>query len=214
VTVAYAIVVVGTSWGGLSAVRELIKALPRGFTLPLVVVQHRHPESDHLLSTLLQDSTPLPVSEVEDKSPIASGGVYLAPADYHLLVEDGHFSLSMDEPVQYSRPSIDVTFASVADAYGRRAVGVVLTGANADGARGLRRIVDRGGLGFVQTPATAESPPMPTAAMEAVPEARVMTIAEIGAALGALPMHRVESGASVRATRPGGARGDRAPDAR
>ena len=211
---AYAIVVVGTSWGGLSAVRELIKALPRAFTLPLVVVQHRHPESDHLLSTLLQDTTPLPVSEVEDKSPIAPGGVYLAPADYHLLVEDGHFSLSMDEPVQYSRPSIDVAFASVADAYGRRAVGVVLTGANADGARGLRRIVDRGGLGFVQTPATAESPAMPAAAMQAVPEARVMTIAEIGAALGTLPMHRVESAAATRTTRIGDAHGDRASDAR
>ena len=211
---AYAIVVVGTSWGGLSAVRELVRALPRSFTLPLVVVQHRHPDSDHLLSTLLQDSTPLPVSEVEDKTPILPGGVYLAPADYHLLVEDGHFSLSMDEPVQYSRPSIDVAFASVADVYGRRAAGVVLTGANADGARGLWRIVDRGGLGFVQTPATAESPAMPTAAMNAVPEARVATIAEIGAALGMLPMHRIDSAVAARATRSGDARGDRAPDAR
>jgi two-component system chemotaxis response regulator CheB len=206
VTVAYAIVVVGTSWGGLSAVRELVRALPRSFVLPLVVVQHRHPDSDHLLSTLLQDSTPLPVSEVEDKAPIAPGGIYLAPADYHLLVEDGHFSLSMDEPVQYSRPSIDVAFASVADVFGRRAVGVVLTGANADGARGLRRLVDRGGLGFVQTPATAESPAMPAAAMKAVPEARVMAIAEIGAALGTLPAQPVESAAGMRA--------DRAPDAR
>lgn len=212
--VAYAIVVVGTSWGGLSAVRELVGALPRDFTLPLVVVQHRHPESDHLLSTLLQDSTPLPVSEVEDKAPIVPGGVYLAPADYHLLVEDGHFSLSMDEPVQYSRPSIDVAFASVADEYGRRAVGVVLTGANADGARGLRRIVDRGGLGFVQTPTTAESPAMPAAATQAVPEARVMTIAEIGAALGTLPMHQVGSAVATRATRIDVRRADRAPDAR
>ncbi|HXD50156.1 MAG TPA: chemotaxis protein CheB [Gemmatimonadaceae bacterium] len=203
---AYAIVVVGTSWGGLSAVRELVRALPRSFALPLVVVQHRHPDSDHLLGTLLQDSTPLPVSEVEDKAPIAPGSIYLAPADYHLLVEDGHFSLSMDEPVQYSRPSIDVAFASVADVFGRRAVGVVLTGANADGARGLRRLVDRGGLGFVQTPATAESPTMPAAAMKAVPEARVMAIAEIGAALGTLPAQPVESAAAMR--------GARAPDAR
>jgi two-component system, chemotaxis family, protein-glutamate methylesterase/glutaminase len=214
VTVAYAIVVVGTSWGGLSAVRELVGALPRAFALPLVVVQHRHPESDHLLGTLLQDSTPLPVCEVEDKAPIVPGGVYLAPADYHLLVEDGHFSLSMDEPVQYSRPSIDVAFASVADVFGRRAVGVVLTGANADGSRGLRRIVDRGGLGFVQIPTTAESPAMPAAAMKAVPEARVMTIAEIGAALGTLPTHPVESAAGMRDARIGDSRRDRAPDAR
>ena len=213
----YAIVVVGTSWGGLSAVRELVRALPRAFSLPIVVVQHRHPDSDHLLSTLLQDSTPLPVSEVEDKAPIVPGGVYLAPADYHLLVEDGHFSLSMDEPVQYSRPSIDVAFASVADVYGRRAAGVVLTGANADGARGLRRIVDRGGLGFVQTPGTAESPTMPAAAIQAVPEARVMTIAEIGAALGTLPAQVAEPAAAVRVPRIADRdrrRGDRAPDAR
>jgi two-component system chemotaxis response regulator CheB len=185
--VAYEIIVVGTSWGGLSALRELIIGLPGTLGLPLVVVQHRHRQSDHLLTTLLQDETPLCVCEVEDKAPMMAGNVYVAPPDYHLLVEPGFFSLSMDEPVRFSRPSIDVTFQSAADTYGAHAVGVVLTGANADGAAGLRRIVSRGGLGFVQTPATAESPAMPQAAIDAVPEARVLTIAEIAAQIASLP---------------------------
>jgi two-component system chemotaxis response regulator CheB len=185
--VAYEIVVVGTSWGGLSALRELIVGLPATLGLPIVVVQHRHRESDHLLTTLLQDETSLCVCEVEDKAPMTAGNVYFAPADYHLLVEQGFFSLSMDEPVRFSRPSIDVTFQSAADTYGARAVGVVLTGANADGAQGLRRIVSRGGRAFVQTPATAESPTMPQAAINAVPEAQVLTIAQISAQIAALP---------------------------
>lgn len=183
----YAIVVIGTSWGGLAALRELIRGLPKTLTLPLVVVQHRHKESDNLLATLLQDRTSLSVCEVEDKAPIEPGNVYVAPADYHLLVEDGHFSLSTDDPVRFSRPSIDITMQSAADTYGERAVGVVLTGANADGANGLKRIFDRGGLALVQTPATAESPTMPAAALSHVPQALVMTIAEISEAVGALP---------------------------
>ena len=183
---AYEIVVVGTSWGGLTALRELIVGLPATLGVPIVVVQHRHRQSDHLLTTLLQDDTSLCVCEVEDKAPIAAGNVYFAPADYHLLIEHGFFSLSMDEPVRFSRPSIDVTFQSAADTYGSRAVGVVLTGANADGAQGLRRIVSRGGRAFVQLPATAESPTMPQAAITAVPEAQVLTIAEIAAQIAGL----------------------------
>ena len=180
---AYEIVVIGTSWGGLSALRELISGLPADFGLPLVLVQHRHRQSNHLLSSLLQDGTALRVCEVEDKTPIVPGNVYIAPADYHLLVEDGYFSLSTDEPVRFSRPSIDVTLQSAADTYGPRAVGVILTGANADGARGLRRIYDRGGATFVQTPETAESPAMPQSALKCVPGARALTIGEIARAL-------------------------------
>jgi two-component system chemotaxis response regulator CheB len=186
--VAYEIVAVGTSWGGLAALRQLVAALPDTFALPVVVVQHRHRDSDHLLTSLLQDRTALCVSEVEDKTPITGGTIYLAPADYHLLVEGGQFSLSTDEAVLFSRPSIDVTFTSVADAYGRRAVGVVLTGANADGARGLRRIADRGGLALVQRPETAESPTMPAAALRVVPEAHALSIAQIAGTLAALPV--------------------------
>jgi two-component system chemotaxis response regulator CheB len=186
--VAYEIVVVGTSWGGLAAIRQLITALPSTFALPIVVVQHRHKDSNHLLTSLLQDRTSLCVCDVEDKAPIAGGNIYLAPPDYHLLVDHGQFSLSTEEAVLFSRPSIDVTFTSVADAYGEHAVGVVLTGANADGAQGLRRIFDRGGLAFVQRPDTAESAIMPSAAIQAVPKARVLPIADIAAALGSLPV--------------------------
>ena len=185
---AYEIVVVGTSWGGLAAIRQLIGGLPPAFALPIVVVQHRHKNSDHLLTSLLQDHTPLCVCDVEDKAPIAGGNIYVAPADYHLLVDHGQFSLSTEEAVLFSRPSIDVTFTSVADAYGPRAVGVILTGANADGAQGLRRIFDRGGLAFVQRPETAESAPMPAAAIRAVPAARALTIPEIAARLASLPV--------------------------
>lgn len=184
---AYEIVVVGTSWGGLTALRELITGLPGALGVPVVVVQHRHRQSNHVMATLLQDETPLCVCEAEDKAPLEAGNVYVAPADYHLLVERGFLSLSTDEPVRFSRPSIDVTFRSAADAYGAHTVGVILTGANADGAEGLRRIVDRGGLAFVQLPATAESPAMPAAALDAVPQARVLTIEEIARAIAELP---------------------------
>jgi len=183
----YEIVVVGTSWGGLAALRTLIAGLPRDFTLPIAVVQHRHKDSDRLLVTLLQERTPLTVCEVEDKQPILPGFLFVAPPDYHLLVEQGHFSLSIDAPVRYSRPSIDVAFTSAADSYGPRAVGIVLTGANADGAEGLSRIAERGGLAVVQSPSTAESPTMPRAALEAVPAARVLPITAIADLLATLP---------------------------
>src|SRR5918992_615726 len=157
----YEIVVVGTSWGGLAALRALTAPLPRDFGLAMAVVQHRHKDSDRLLATLLQERTALTVCEVEDKQPILPGFLFIAPADYHLLVERGHFSLTIDAPVRYSRPSIDVAFTSAADTYGAGTIGVVLTGANADGAEGLSQIAKRGGLAIVQSPSTAESPTMP-----------------------------------------------------
>jgi two-component system chemotaxis response regulator CheB len=184
--VAYSIVVVGTSWGGLNALRELVGGLPADFRIPTVLVQHRHRQSDHLLSTFLQERTPLAVAEVEDKMPIEPGSIFIAPADYHLLIDRGFFALSTDAPVRYSRPSIDVTFYSAADAYAAATVGVVLTGANADGSRGLRRIFDRGGLTLVQEPSTAESPTMPSAALRCVPAAKALPIKQIAATLGAL----------------------------
>ena len=114
---------------------------------------------------------------------VAPGRVYIAPADYHLLVEPGHFALSTDAPVLFSRPSIDVLFESIADSYGAAAMGVVLTGANHDGARGLRRMVDRGACAIVQDPESAESPTMPRAAASLVPEAQVLPLSEIGSAI-------------------------------
>jgi two-component system chemotaxis response regulator CheB len=185
--VGYDVAVVGTSWGGLAALRMLVSGLPESFQMAVVLVQHRHKDSDHLLRALLQERTALPVCEVEDKMPIEHGRVYVAPPDYHTLVEPGHFSLSTEAPVRYSRPSIDVTFGSAADSYGHRTVGIVLTGANNDGADGLRRISDRGGMAIVQEPSSAESAPMPTAAVAAVPRARVMTLEGIVRYLSGLP---------------------------
>ena len=185
--VGYDLVVVGTSWGGLHALRTLIGGLPDSFQMAVTLVQHRHRDSDHLLRTLLQENSSLRVFEVEDKMPLEHGHIYVAPPNYHTLVEPGHFSLSTEAPVRFSRPSIDVTFSSAADSYTHRTVGIVLTGANADGADGLRRISDRGGLALVQDPATAESPVMPAAARTAVPRARVMSLEDIATFLAALP---------------------------
>ena len=186
-SVGYAIVVVGTSWGGLAALRLLIHALPPEYVIPTAIVQHRHRDSDALLARFLQDHTHLRVCEVEDKQPIEAGWLFIAPANYHMLVEQGHFSLSTEAPVRFSRPSIDVTMISAAVAYSHRAVGVVLTGANADGADGLRRIAKSGGMVVIQDPATAEMKAMPVAAQQAVPTARVFPLERIAPFLGTLP---------------------------
>src|SRR5690348_1864991 len=185
--VGYDIVMVGTSWGGLAALRALVSGLPDSLCMAVTLIQHRHKDSDHLLRMLLQERSTLPVCEVEDKMPIEHGTVYVAPPDYHTLVERGFFSLSTEAPVRYSRPSIDVAFGTAADSYGHRTVGIVLTGANSDGAEGLRLISDRGGLALVQDPDSAESPTMPRAAARAVPRARVMPLEEIIRFVGELP---------------------------
>ncbi len=182
------VVAMGGSAGALDALRTILAGLPPGLNAVVVIVQHRARESE-ALADVLQLSSRLPVTEAEDKDPVEPGHVYLAPADYHLLVEPGHFALSTDEPVLFSRPSIDVFFESVADAYGKHTLGVVLTGANRDGARGLRRIVDRGGAALVQAPATAEAQTMPRAALEAVPEARTVPLPELAGAIAAWADH-------------------------
>jgi two-component system chemotaxis response regulator CheB len=172
----YSVVALGTSWGGLSAMTKLLGALPAGYPIPIVVVQHRGKDSDTLLVRLLQDATELNVCEIEDKDVLCAGTVHIAPADYHVLIEAGYLSLTIEEPVRFSRPSIDVMFSSAADTYGSGAIGVVLTGANEDGARGLARIVRAGGHGLIQDPKTAEIPIMPAAAMRAVPTAEVVPL--------------------------------------
>ena len=188
--VAYEVVLVGTSWGGLAALRSIIAALPAEFDIPLVIVQHRHRDSDAMLARFLQQHTRLRVCEIEDKQVIEPGRIFIAPANYHTLVEEGHFSLSTEAPVRYSRPSIDVAMTSAADSYAYRAVGVVLTGANADGAEGLRRIADSGGMAVVQDPNSAEVSTMPLAALRWVPTARVFALDRIAPFLGTLPSAR------------------------
>ena len=173
---SYSVVAIGTSWGGLAALTRLLGGLPADFGIPVVVVQHRSNDSERLLSQLLQDATDLRVCEIEDKDELAAGTVHLAPANYHVLIEDGYASLSIEEPVRFSRPSIDVMLTSAADTYRSAAIGVVLTGANEDGARGLAQIVGRGGRALVQDPKTAEIPIMPAAAIRAVPTAEVLKL--------------------------------------
>lgn len=175
---APAIVVVGVSAGGLRALGILLSGLPATFPVPIAVVQHRAADSV-LLASLLQARAKLRVCEVEDKQPLEAGVVHLAPPDYHLLVDRGHFSLTKDAPVAFSRPSIDVLFISAADALGPGVIGVVLTGANRDGARGLARVAARGGHTVVQEPASAEVPTMPEAALQLVPGATVLPLEAI-----------------------------------
>ena len=194
--VGYDLVVVGTSWGGLAALRTFVGGLPASFHMAVTLVQHRHRDSDHLLCTLLQERTPLLVHEIEDKMPLEPGCIYVAPPNYHTLVEPGHFSLSTEAPVRFSRPSIDVTFQSAAESYGRRTIGIVLTGANDDGSDGLRYIVERGGVGLVQDPASAESAAMPAAALRAVPTALKMLIGDLVKYVVSLP-----AGVPARETR-------------
>jgi two-component system chemotaxis response regulator CheB len=181
-----ALVVVGTSLGGLNALRALLASLPPDFSTPLAIVQHRGKGGDGGLRDLLQTSSPLPILEPDDKEPIRAGHVYLAPADYHLLVEGGHLALSTEAPVNHSRPSIDVLFESAADAYGSALVAVVLTGASDDGARGAVRVGQRGGTVIIQDPSSAESAIMPAAAAARTAATRTYTLAELGAQLIAL----------------------------
>ena len=162
----FELVVVGTSLGGLSALETLLKGLPSNFPAAVAIVQHRHKDSNIGLSHFLQSCSALPLQDAADKAAIVPGQIYLAPADYHLLVESvGRFALSTDVAVSYARPSIDVLFESAADAYGQRTIGIILTGSGSDGAAGLAKIKARGGLAIVQDPQTAESPMMPKAAI-------------------------------------------------
>jgi two-component system chemotaxis response regulator CheB len=180
----YELIVIGTSWGGLDALSRLLAGLRDELHQPIVIVQHRAPDSnDLLLAELLGTHTRRVVTDPDDKTPLQQDHVYLAPPDYHVLVEDGHLALSTDEPVRFARPSIDVLFESAADAYRDRAVGVVLTGAGDDGAAGLAAIKARGGVAIVEDPATATKDAMPRAAIEAASADAVLPIEEIPAFL-------------------------------
>lgn len=175
----FELVVVGASWGGLQALRWLLEGLPDDFPIPLVVAQHRSSDSSDVMVRVLQSHSPLAITEASDKDAIEPGHVYIAPPDYHLLVEPGSLALSTEGFVHHSRPSIDVAFESAADAYADRLVGVILTGANTDGSAGLKRIRDEGGVTVVQDPATAARPEMPSAAMAAVKGAKVLPLRKI-----------------------------------
>jgi two-component system chemotaxis response regulator CheB len=174
------VVAIGASAGGVHAISALLKALPAVFTPAVLIVVHLPPVNDSHLSELFGRLCPCPVKEAEEKEKIVPGTVYIAPPGYHLLVEqDGTFSLSVEEPVNFSRPSIDVLFETAADAYGARLAGVVLSGANEDGARGLQYIAEAGGIAFVQDPEEAEVATMPGEALRRVPSAEVLTLSKL-----------------------------------
>ena len=175
-----AAIVIGASAGALEALSVILPALPAAFDLPILVVVHVPPDKKSILAELFDAKCKVKVREAEDKEPIAGGTVYFATADYHLLVEaDKTLSLSNDDPVLYSRPSIDVLFETAADAYGPGLIAIVLTGANHDGADGLAAVVRAGGAAIVQTPEGAYAAAMPQAAIAAAPGARVLSLNEI-----------------------------------
>lgn len=174
------LVVLGVSQGAMEALRSLLNKLPPGFPAALAMVVHREKEELADLVPLLQKHCTLPLGSPLDKEIILPGHVYLAPPNYHLLVDEDHFAFSLDAPENFARPSIDVLFESAALACGAALTGIVLTGTGCDGARGLAAIRRRGGLALVQSPDEAAAREMPLAALAAVPDARILTLVGIG----------------------------------
>ena len=176
------LIAIGTSLGGLSALTRLLATMPATLRVPIAIVQHRTMTPDAGgLARLLQDHTALTIVEAEDKMAVEPGRVYLAPADYHLMVEErGLLALSTDPPIRSARPSIDVLFQTAADAYRDGLLGVVLTGASADGAEGLAAVKAYGGRAIVEDPATAECRTMPAAALAATAVDYVLPLDRIG----------------------------------
>lgn len=181
------LIVMGTSLGGLQALSTVLGQLPASLPVPVVIVQHRGVGFDGTLISLLREISALRVLDAEDKMALEPRHVYLAPADYHLLIEQrGLLALSTDPPVRSARPSIDVLFESAAQVYGPAVVGVVMTGASADGSDGLREIKRRGGLAIVEEPTSAECATMPQAALAATPAATVLPLTRIADYLAAV----------------------------
>jgi two-component system chemotaxis response regulator CheB len=177
----YKAVVIGASAGGLSALSEIVASLRADFPVPVLIVQHRAPQGDDLLSELLDEKSQIRVKEAEEKERLAAGVVYIAPANYHLLVEqDETLSFSAEEKVNFARPAIDVLFETAADAYGRGLIGIILTGAGSDGSKGLKKIGESGGLTIVLDPAFALADAMPRAAIAVSDVKHILPLAEIG----------------------------------
>jgi two-component system chemotaxis response regulator CheB len=188
------LVVIGASAGALQALSVIVPALPEDFAPAAALVVHLPPRGPSLLVSLLARRANIRTVEVEDKLPIDGGTLYIAPPDYHVLVEsDGRFTLNVDDPVNYSRPSIDVLFESAAAAFGDRLLGIVLTGANADGAFGLKCIRDAGGYTVVQDPTTAVVGEMPRAAIARANPHEVLDLNRIASLLRSLPRKEMTS---------------------
>jgi two-component system chemotaxis response regulator CheB len=181
--IASGAIVMGGSLGGMQAAQTILQALPADFAMPIVIALHRPADDADMLTPLLQRGCPLRVSEVVDKEPIEVGRVYVAPADYHVLIEVDCLSLSVDERVHHARPSIDVLFESAALVYGRRAIGVILSGAGIDGARGAAAIHEAAGTVLIESPATALRSDLPAAAIAATAVSMTLPLPQLATAL-------------------------------
>jgi two-component system, chemotaxis family, protein-glutamate methylesterase/glutaminase len=177
-------VVIGASAGGVQALSVLLPALPATMRASIFIVLHLPRDKPSVLVDIFRPKCALPVSEAEDKQPIIAGNVYFAPSNYHLLIDQGpQLALSADDPVHHSRPSIDVLFESAADIYRDRLMGIILTGANEDGAIGLAAVKDAGGITVVQQPETAQAPFMAKSALALRPADWVLPLDEIATLL-------------------------------
>lgn len=177
----YEAIVIGASAGGMNALPTILKCLNKNFPIPIIIVQHLHPHSDDYMARRLDAICSLQVKESENRETIKPGAVYLAPSNYHLLIEnDKTFSFSTEDRVNYCRPSIDVLFDSAADVYGSKLIGIILTGANNDGALGMKIIKKQGGLTVVQDPSTAEVEIMPSSAIQLTTVDYILPLEEIG----------------------------------
>jgi two-component system, chemotaxis family, protein-glutamate methylesterase/glutaminase len=177
----YEAIVIGVSSGGLKALKTVFSSLPFNFAVPVIVVQHVGPRSENSWINLLNDSCDIPIKEADEKENVATGNIYIAPSNYHLLIEkDKTFSLTIDERVNFARPSIDVLFESAADVYREKLIGIILTGSNNDGTRGVKRIKECGGTVIIQDPETAESAYMPLSAIKAVQPDYISALDQIG----------------------------------
>ncbi len=177
----YEAVVIGTSTGGMNALKKILIQLPHDFPMPIMIVQHLSPHSDNYLVKYLENLCRISVVEAEEKEKAAAGVAYIAPPNYHLMVDhEGCLQLSIDEKVNYARPAIDVLFETAADVYKDRLIGVLLTGANSDGSKGMCRIKEKGGVTIVQDPETAEADAMPRAALKAAVMDYRLSLDEIG----------------------------------
>jgi two-component system, chemotaxis family, protein-glutamate methylesterase/glutaminase len=176
----YDAIVIGTSSGGMNALKFIFSALPVDFSIPIIIVQHISPRSDNQWIKLLNNNSKLYLKEADEKEKIEQGIVYIAPPNYHLMIERNKtFSLTIDERVNYSRPSIDVLFESAAEAYKNKLIGVILTGSNNDGTKGIKRIKENGGLTIAQDPETAESSYMPASAIAAIQPDYILSLEKI-----------------------------------
>jgi two-component system chemotaxis response regulator CheB len=170
-------IVIGASAGALEALSAILPSLPGDFRPPIIIVVHIPPDKRSVLAELFQAKCRIKVIEVEDKEPVEPATAYFAPPDYHLLVEDTKtLGLTYEEPVLFSRPSIDVLFESAADVYGPDVTAILLTGANQDGAKGLAAVAEAGGQVIVQDPETAFAAAMPEAGLKLCPDAEVLSL--------------------------------------